>query len=82
MPSRFFYSLKASEDRGIANYLFSAVQSIERIHPRAARTPSGNFVIKAAKETHFTQVMTFPGRAGTFGQFLIETMKLLLFLIR
>jgi len=75
IPSKFFDSLKASEDRGVTNYLFSAVQSIERIHPRVERTSSSNFVIKAAKETRFTQVMTFPDRPGVFGQVLIETMK-------
>ena len=75
IPMKFFDSLKASEDRGVTNYLFSAVQSIERIHPRVERTPSSNFVIKAAKETRFTQVMTFPDRPGVFGQVLIETMK-------
>jgi len=75
IPSKFFDSLKASEDRGIVNYLFSAVQSVERINPRVERTPSGKFVIKPAKETRFTQVMTFPDRPGVFGRVLIETMK-------
>ena len=75
IPAKFFDSLKASEDRGITNYLLAALQSVERINPRAERNPSGNFVIKASKETRFTQVMTFPGKPGVFGQVLIETMK-------
>ena len=75
IPAKFFDSLKASEDRGITNYLLSAIQSVERINPRSERNPSGNFVIKASKETRFTQVMTFPDRPGVFGQVLIETMK-------
>jgi len=75
IPAKFFDSLKASEDRGITNHLLAALQSVERINPRAERNPSGNFVIKASKETRFTQVMTFPDRPGVFGQVLIETMK-------
>ena len=76
IPSKFFDSLKASEDRGIINYLFSTVHSIERIHPRAERKPSSStFVIKPEKEARFSQVMTFPDKPGKFGQVLIETMK-------
>ena len=75
IPAKFFDSLKASEDRGITNHLLAALQSVERINPRAERNPSGNFVIKASKETRFTQVMTFPDRPGVFGQVLIETIK-------
>ena len=75
LPPRFYDSLKASEDRGISNYLYSAVQAVERIHPRDSKGLSNTFVIKASKESHFKQVMTFDGRQGVFGQVLIETMK-------
>ena len=75
ISSKFFDSLRATEDRGITNHLFSAVQQVERIHPRIEKKPSSNFVIKSAKEARFTQAMTFPNRPGKFGQVLIETMK-------
>ena len=75
IPNKFFDNLKASEDRGIINYLLSAVQSVDRIHPRTEKPSSSSFKIKPSKETKYTQVMTFPDRPGVFGQVLIETMK-------
>ena len=75
LPPRFYDSLKASEDTGISNCLYSAVQAVERIHPRDSKGLSNTFVIKASKESHFKQVMTFDGRQGVFGQVLIATMK-------
>ena len=75
IPGKFFDSLKASEERGIINYLFSTVQSVERIHPRTEKKASSDFQIKPEKEARFTQVMTFPNKPWKFGQVLIETMK-------
>jgi hypothetical protein len=75
IPIKFFDNLKASEDRGITNYLLSAVQAIERIHPREERTSTNQIKIKPAKEARYTQIMTFNDRPGRFGQVMIETMK-------
>jgi len=75
IPIKFFDNLKASEDRGITNYLLSAVQAIERIHPREERTSTSQIKIKPAKEARYTQIMTFNDRPGRFGQVMIETMK-------
>jgi hypothetical protein len=75
IPIKFFDNLKASEDRGITNYLLSAVQSIGRIHPREETTSFPKVKIKPAKEARYTQVMQFADRPGKFGQVMIETMK-------
>ena len=75
ISARFYDALKATEDRGVSNYLYSAVQAIERIHPRRSKELSSSHKIRSSKESHFKQIMTFDGRQGNFGQVLIETMK-------
>ena len=75
IPAKFYDNLKASEERGIINYLLSAVNSIDKIHPRAEKKSTHDFKIKAARDAKYTQVMTFPDKPGVYGQVLIETMK-------